>query len=239
MCKVCFSRTFRCSRETALRRNMSQQEWFCCKHQFFCTTDTIRLPALPLRLNVDRVIRPLARSFRRVASPGQYAFSLWLFSCRCDSSYWDGRRPAGFLKGGSPALCSQFRVGALRHADAQSACLRGMRRTSICKSVRFRSAYNSSWLSLRESCRRRRLRGSAACCPLRPRCARPPLPKGEARSWLLLGFSFSLFLPHFFFVRSLLLPLFQYILFPLALIFLLEEHGLLQRGMEALDGKLL
>lgn len=144
MCKVCFSRTFRCSRETALRRNMSQQEWFCCKHQFFCTTDTIRLPALPLRLNVDRVIRPLARSFRRVASPGQYAFSLWLFSCRCDSSYWDGRRPAGFLKGGSPALCSQFRVGALRHADAQSACLRGMRRTSICKSVRFRSAYNTT-----------------------------------------------------------------------------------------------
>ena len=143
MCKVCFSRTFRCSRETALRRNMSQQEWFCCKHQFFCTTDTIRLPALPLRLNVDRVIRPLARSFRRVASPGQYAFSLWLFSCRCDSSYWDGRRPAGFLKGGSPALCSRAESGPCV-CDAQSACLRGMRRTSICKSVRFRSAYNTT-----------------------------------------------------------------------------------------------
>jgi len=75
------------------------------------TTDAIPLPALPLRLNVDRVIRPLARSFRRVASPGQYAFSLWLFSCRCDSSYWDGRRPAGFLKGGSPALCSRAESG--------------------------------------------------------------------------------------------------------------------------------
>lgn len=198
MCKVCFSRTFRCSRETALRRNMSQQEWFCCKHQFFCTTDTIRLPALPLRLDVDRVIRPLARSFRRVASPGQYAFSLWLFSCRCDSSYWDGRRPAGFLKGGSPALCSQFRVGALRHADAQSACLRGMRRTSICKSVRSRSTYN-----------------------------------------LFCGLALGFFLPQLFFIGDLLLPLFQLVLLPLAVVLLLEEHGLLQRGMEALDGKLL
>ena len=122
---------------------MSQQEWFCCKHQFFCTTDTIRLPALPLRLNVDRVIRSLARSFRRVTSPEQYAFSLWLFSCRCDSSYWDGRRPAGFLKGGSPALCSRAESGPCV-CDAQSACLRGMRRTSICKSVRFRSAYNTT-----------------------------------------------------------------------------------------------
>ena len=190
MCKVCFSRTFRCSRETALRRNMSQQEWVCCKHQFFCTTDTIWLPALPLRLNVDRVIRPLARSFRRVTSPGQYAFSLWLFSCRCDSSYWDGRRPAGFLKGGSPALCSQFRVGALRHADAQSACLRGMRRTSICKSVRFRSAYNSSWLSLRESCRRRRLRGSAACYPSPSSLRSATSPKGRGKepafTWLFV-----------------------------------------------------
>ena len=144
----------------------------------------------------------------------------------------------GYAKGGSPALCSRAESGPCV-CDAQSACLRGMRRTSICKSVRFRSAYNSSWLSLRESCRRRRLRGSAACYPLRPRCARPPLPKGEARRRLLLGFSFSLFLPHFFFVRSLLLPLFQYILLPLPLIFLLEEHGLFQRWMEPLDGKLL
>ena len=30
----------------------------------------------PARRDVDRVIRPLARSFRRVASPGQYALSL-------------------------------------------------------------------------------------------------------------------------------------------------------------------
>ena len=197
MCKVCFSRTFRCSRETALRRNMSQQEWFCCKHQFFCTTDTIRLPALPLRLDVDRVIRPLARSFRRVASPGQYAFSLWLFSCRCDSSYWDGRRPAGFVKGGSPALCSRAESGPCV-CDAQSACLRGMRRTSICKSVRFRLAYD-----------------------------------------LLCGLALGFLLTHFFFVCNLLLPLFQLILLPLALVLLLEEHGLLQRGMEPLDGKLL
>ena len=38
------------------------------------------------------------------------------------------------------------------------------------------------WLSLWESCRRRRLRGHCILVsPLRPRCARPPLPKGEAR----------------------------------------------------------
>ena len=94
----------------------------------------------PARRDVDRVAYPLARSFLRVASPGQYALSLWLFSCRCDSSYWDGRRPAGFLKGVSPALCSRAESGPCV-CDAQSACLRGMRRTSICESVRFRLAY--------------------------------------------------------------------------------------------------
>ena len=141
------------------------------------------------------------------------------------------------MKGDSPALCSRAEPGPCV-CDAQGSESQGMRHTSICKSVRFRLAYNRSWLSLRESCRRRRLRGSAACYPLRPRCARPPLPKGEARSRLLLGFPFSLFLPHFFFVRSLLPPLFQYILFPLAFVFLLEEHGLLQRGRTALCRKL-
>ena len=104
----------------------------------------------------------------------------------------------GYAKGGSPALCSQFRAGVLRHADAQSACLRGMRHTSICKSVRSRSAYD-----------------------------------------LLCGLALGFFLPQLFFIGDLLLPLFQHILFPLAVVLLLEEHGLLQRGMEALDGKLL
>ena len=103
-----------------------------------------------------------------------------------------------FRERGFPGSVFPRRAGALRHADAQSACLRGMRRTSICKSVRSRSAYD-----------------------------------------LLCGLALGFFLPHFFFVRSLLLPLFQYILFPLPLVFLLEKHGLLQRGMEALDGKLL
>ena len=46
-----------------------------------------------------------------------------------------------FLERGFPGSVFPRRVGALRHADAQSACLRGMRRTSICKSVRFRLAY--------------------------------------------------------------------------------------------------
>ena len=50
---------------------------------------------------------------------------------------------------------------------------------------------DTPWLSLRESCHRRWLRGSCRLfrmsfgivivCPLRPRYARPPLPKGEAR----------------------------------------------------------
>ena len=144
----------------------------------------------------------------------------------------------GYAKGGSPALCSRAEPGPCVMPTHNEANLRGMRRTSICKSVRSRSAYNSSWLSLRESCRHRRLRGSAACYPLRPRCTRPPLPKGEARSRLLLGFSFSLFLPHLFFIGDLLLPLFQLILLPLPLVLLLEEHRFFQRGMESLDGKL-
>lgn len=46
-----------------------------------------------------------------------------------------------FLERGFPGSVFPRRAGALRHADAQSACLRGMRRTSICKSVRFRLAY--------------------------------------------------------------------------------------------------
>lgn len=103
-----------------------------------------------------------------------------------------------FLERGFPGSVFPRRVGALRHADAQSACLRGMRRTSICKSVRFRLAYD-----------------------------------------LLCGLALGFLLTHFFFVCNLLLPLFQLILLPLALVLLLEEHGLLQRGMEPLDGKLL
>lgn len=51
----------------------------------------------PARRDVDRVFCPLARSSRRVASPGQYALMLWLFSCRCDSSFRDGRRPGRFV----------------------------------------------------------------------------------------------------------------------------------------------
>ena len=51
----------------------------------------------PARRDVDRVFCPLVRSFLRVASPGQYALMLWLFSCRCDSSFRDGRRPGRFV----------------------------------------------------------------------------------------------------------------------------------------------
>ena len=49
-----------------------------------------------------------------------------------------------FRERGFPGSVFPRRAGALRHADAQSACLRGMRLTSICKSVRFRSAYNTT-----------------------------------------------------------------------------------------------
>ena len=225
-------------RNSAAPGFMSQQEWFCCKHQFSA-------PQIRYRFLRSRPPRrgPRCLPVGALVSSRRFAGAICSFAVAIQLSMRFillGRAKARwFLERGFPGSVFPRRVGALRHADARSACLRGMRRTSICESVRFRSAYNSSWLSLRESCRRRRLRGSAACYPLRPRCARPPLPKGEARSRLLPGFPFSLFLPHFFFVRSLLLPLFQYILFPLAFIFLLEEHGLFQRWMEALDGKLL
>lgn len=143
MCKVCFSRTFRCSRETALHRVLCHSRNGSAVNTSFLHHRYDTASCAPARRDVDRVAYPLARSFLRVASPGQYALSLWLFSCRCDSSYWDGRRPAGFLKGGSPALCSRAESGPCV-CDAQSACLRGMRRTSICESVRFRSAYNTT-----------------------------------------------------------------------------------------------
>ena len=90
------------------------------------------------------------------------------------------------------------RAGALRHVTHNEANLRGMRHTSICKSVRSRSAYD-----------------------------------------LLCGLALGFFLPQLFFIGDLLLPLFQLVLLPLALVLLLEKHGLFQRGMEPLDGKLL
>lgn len=123
---------------------MSQQERGSAVNTSFLHHRYDTHSCAPARRDGNRVIRSLARSFRRVASPEQYNLSLWLFNCRCDSSYWDGRRPAGFLKGGSPALCSRAESGPCVMPTHNEANLRGMRRTSICESVRFRSAYNTT-----------------------------------------------------------------------------------------------
>lgn len=70
----------------------------CCKQQIPASHHRYNTASCaPARRDVDRVFCPLARSSRRVASPGQYALSLWLFSCRCDSSFRDGRRPGRFV----------------------------------------------------------------------------------------------------------------------------------------------
>ena len=50
----------------------------------------------------------------------------------------------GYALGFSPALCSRAEPGPCVMLTHNEANLRGMRRTSICKSVRFRSAYNTT-----------------------------------------------------------------------------------------------
>ena len=70
----------------------------CCKQQIPASHHRYDTASCaPARRDVDRVFCPLARSSRRVTSPGQYSLSLWLFSCRCDSSFRDGRRPGRFV----------------------------------------------------------------------------------------------------------------------------------------------
>ena len=70
----------------------------CCKQQIHASHHRYNTASCaPARRDVDRVFCPLVRSFLRVASPGQYALMLWLFSCRCDSSFRDGRRPGRFV----------------------------------------------------------------------------------------------------------------------------------------------
>ena len=70
----------------------------CCKQQIHASRHRYNTASCaPARRDVDRVFCPLVRSFLRVASPGQYALMLWLFSCRCDSSFRDGRRPDRFV----------------------------------------------------------------------------------------------------------------------------------------------
>ena len=70
----------------------------CCKQQIPASHHRYTTASCaPARRDVDRVFCPLARSSLRVASPGQYALMLWLFSCRCDSSFRDGRRPGRFV----------------------------------------------------------------------------------------------------------------------------------------------
>ena len=125
----------------------------CCKQQIPASHHRYTTASCaPARRDVDRVFCPLVRSFLRVASPGQYALMLWLFSCRCDSSFRDGRRPGrfvlrspgsafpirnrGFLRVGGDALAVSSRgieLGLLQIRSHNGCC-----RRLLCRLVRWR-----------------------------------------------------------------------------------------------------
>ena len=133
----------RCSRETALRQDICHSRNGSAVNTKFITrtTDTIPLPALPLRLRRG----PRYPSLGALVSPRRFPRTVCILAVAIQLSMRFillGRAKARwFLERGFPGSVFPRRAGALRHADAQSACLRGMRRTSICKSVRFRLAY--------------------------------------------------------------------------------------------------
>ena len=127
----------------------------------------------PARRDVDRVFCPLARSSRRVASPGQYALLLWLFSCRCDSSFRGGRRPGRFVLR-SPGSAFPFGTGDFCASGAtrwQSAL--GGRAWSIANPFPIRivqmdyCALSSAAGSCRSACRAARLVSFSAACSCR------------------------------------------------------------------------
>ena len=143
MCKVCFSRTFRCSRETALHRVLCHSRNRSAVNTSF-SAPQIRYPFLRSR---PPRRQPRYPSLGALVSPRRFPRTVCILAVAIQLSMRFillGRAKARwFLERGFPGSVFPRRVGALRHADAQSACLRGMRRTSICKSVRFRSAYNT------------------------------------------------------------------------------------------------
>ena len=116
----------------------------CCKQQIPASHHRYTTASCaPARRDVDRVFCPLVRSFLRVASPGQYALMLWLFSCRCDSSFRDGRRPGRFVLR-SPGSAFPIRNrGFLRvGGDAPQSAHRGMEPEScLYKSVPMQIVY--------------------------------------------------------------------------------------------------
>ena len=130
-------------RNSAAPGFMSQQEWFCCKHQFSA-------PQIRYRFLRSRPPRrgPRCLPVGALVSSRRFAGAICSFAVAIQLSMRFillGRAKARwFLERGFPGSVFPRRVGALRHADARSACLRGMRRTSICESVRFRSAYNTT-----------------------------------------------------------------------------------------------
>ena len=130
-------------RNSAAPGFMSQQEWFCCKHQFSA-------PQIRYRFLRSRPPRrgPRCLPVGALVSSRRFAGAICSFAVAIQLSMRFillGRAKARwFLERGFPGSVFPRRAGALRHADARSACLRGMRRTSICESVRFRSAYNTT-----------------------------------------------------------------------------------------------
>ena len=129
----------------------------------------------PARRDVDRVFCPLVRSFLRVASPGQYALMLWLFSCRCDSSFQDGRRPGRFVlrsPGSAFPIRNRgfLRVRGVTHWQFD---LRGMRSGLCANPFPIRivqinyGVLSSAAGSCRSACRAARLASFSAACSCR------------------------------------------------------------------------
>ena len=148
----------------------------CCKQQIPASHHRYNTASCaPARRDVDRVFCPLARSFRRVASPGQYALSLWLFSCRCDSSFRDGRRPGRFvLRSPGSAFPARNRGFQARQGVTRwQLDLRGMRSVLYANPFPIRivqmnyCALSSAAGSCRSACRAARLASFSAACSCR------------------------------------------------------------------------
>ena len=164
-------------------RNSSASRWdalchskSCCKQQIPASHHRYDAGSCaPARRDVDRVFCPLARSFRRVASPGQYALSLWLFSCRCDSSFRDGRRPGRFvLRSPGSAFPARNRGFQARQGVTRwQLDLRGMRSVLYANPFPIRivqmnyCALSSAAGSCRSACRAARLASFSAACSCR------------------------------------------------------------------------
>ena len=147
----------------------------CCKQQIHAPHHRYDTASCaPARRDVDRVFCPLARSSRRVASPGQYALMLWLFSCRCDSSFRNGRRPGRFvLRSPGSAFPARNRGFQARQGVTRWQSALGGRAWSIANPFPIRivqinyCVLSSAAGSCRSACRAARLVSFSAACSCR------------------------------------------------------------------------